>query len=186
MRIVFFIVLTIFIIVLTMLSGIKFKVLFLYANKSKSAFYTLNHKLFTLMQGKVLLLEDGKISIITKKNKMMQKDVPKAQSKQIALNILSKIKLKKVDVYIDSGKKQTPLVTALVNGGIKSISGILSSVLRTKNIETNFILNESFEEEEFSIALDLNVKISALSLIISILKAKKEYKKEMSYETQRI
>lgn len=178
MRVVFFILLIIFIaLAVLILLGNKYKVLFLVSSKQKSAYYTLNHRIFTLVQGKVLILEDGSISVITRKNKMIKKEVPSDYSREIAKEILGIMRLTRLDVYLNSGRVGDAFTTAITMGLGEIMGGVMTSILTNKEVETEFHHISDGNSDEFSVAVNLNVRITLLSLIFAIFRAKKNYNK---------
>ena len=164
------------------LMGIKFKVLCLIHSKNKSVYYTLNHKLFSLMQGKAIILEDGGYSVVMHKNKIIPKSKKEGFGVYLAKQILTKIKLSRLDVYIDTAKIKDAMLTALLQGGVNSISGIISSIMKNKEIQTEFHVTNDNHNEDFTMAINLNIKISLWTFIVSYLRANKEYKMNLLKE----
>ena len=156
--------------------GQKFKVLLLVTSKNKSIFFTLNHKLFTLVQGKVLVLEDGQISVITKK--IIKKQSEPGLDNLIAKEMLTKTKLTKLDVYVDNGKIKDAYLSALVAGSGEAVAGIVKGLLQTKGIETKFHFVNNLNNEDITLAVDLNIKISLVQALIAYIRAKQELKRE--------
>jgi len=177
MRIVFFILLGVVIVVFYLLVGIKFKVLALIKSDSKSAYYTLNHRFLNLIQGKVLVLDGGELSVINKKNILFSKKTEKGFAKYIALEMLENIKLTRVDVFIDTGLVKDAFLSAIVSGGSVSIGGIIKGIMENKQIKTNIHYSNNLNRQDFAIAVDLNIKITTLRIILSIIKAKIKFRK---------
>ena len=175
MKVVFFILLGIFLLLILFLFGVKFKVLMLIHAKNKSAYYTLNHRLFSLFQGKVILLEDGKVSIIISKNKILPKKSKEGFGSILGKEIVKQINIKRLDVYVDTTKMGDAMTTALFAGGIRSLSGIILAIMKNKDVETHFHISNSKGDEDFTVAVDLNVKINLLQFLIAYTKAKKKY-----------
>ena len=176
MKVVFFILLAILVIFILLIIRTKFKVLLLFHLKNKSAYYTLNNRLFTLIQGKVLVLEDGQISVMIKKNKLLKKQTEEGFGEAFFSEIIKKIKLERLDVYVDQGKFGSEMTTALLSGGAKSIAGIVSAILNNKDIETKFHMLNTENKNELSVAVNTNIKISLLGGLVSYLRAKKKLK----------
>jgi len=175
MKVVFFVLLGIFLGLFLLLFGVKFKVLVLLHAKNKSAYYTLNHRLFSLFQGKVILLEDGKVSIIISKNKIFPKSTKEGFGSILGKEIMKQISVRRLDVYVDTGKVGDAMTTAIVAGGVKSVSGIISAIMKNKQIETHFHISQDRDDEVVTVALDLNVKINLIQFLIAYIKANKKY-----------
>ena len=182
MEVVFFVLLGILSIIILLLFGIKFKVLALLHSKNKSAYYTLNHRFLSLVQGKVIILENGKVSVILTKNKILPKKSKEGFGSILGLEILKNLNISRLDVYIDNAKIKDAMTTALIGGGVKSVAGIISAILTNKKIQTNFHFSTSKENEDFVVAINLNVKISLLKFLIAYIKAKKKYNKNIELE----
>lgn len=170
---------------LLMLIGIKFKVLCLIHSKNKSMYYALNHKLFSIMQGKAIILEEGGFSVVLHKNKIIPKSKREGFGVYLGKEIVSAVKIKRLDVYIDTAKISDAMKTALVKGGINSIAGIISSIMKNKSIDSDFHVSNEATNEDFTMAIDLNIKISLFQFLIAYIRANKEYnlnyKKEKKY-----
>ena len=93
MNVVFFIFVGLVMIFLLFLIGIKFKVLCLLHSKNKSVYYTLNHKFFSIIQGKAIILDDGGFSVVIHKNKIVPRDRRENFGLYLAKEILSIIKI---------------------------------------------------------------------------------------------
>lgn len=171
MKIVFFILCLSFLIFLISLLNLKFKVLFLVASENRSVYYTLNHRFFNLMQGKILVLSNNEISFIVKKSVLLSKSTSQQFSKSFALELLSRIRLKRVDVYIDTGFLSDAYISAIVAGGMTGLAGVVKSFLSQSQVETKTHITHEFETKNYSLAVDLNIKISTFKIIISILSA---------------
>ena len=182
MRIVFFILLGLLTILFFFLVGIKFKVLALLKSDSKSVYYTLNHRFINLIQGKVLVLEQGGISVINKRSILMKKDSAPEFSKIMAMELLKNIKITRLDVYVDTGFVKDAFISALVYGGGLGFGGVVSALLNNKNIDTHFHFSNDTQVKDIAIALDLNIKVSALKIIIALIKSKLKFKKTKQEE----
>lgn len=182
MKVVFFILLGIFLLIFLVLIGIKFKVLCLIHSKNKSVYYSLNHKIFSLMQGKAIILEDGGYSIVIHKNRIIPKSKKEGFGVYLAKQILTNIKLSRLDVYIDTAKTKDAMITALLQGGVNSISGIITSIMKNKEIQTEFHVTHNNKNKDFTMAINLNIKISLGAFIVSYLRANKEYKMNLLKE----
>ena len=176
MKVVFFILVGIIMLIFLILIGIKFKVLCLLHSKNKSMYYTLNHKFFSVMQGKAIVLDEGGYSIVMHKNKIIPKSSKEGFGFYLGKEIVSVIKINRLDVYIDTAKTKDAMITALVQGGISSIAGIIASIMKNKNILTEFHISNERTNEDFTMAINLNIKISLLQFIFAYLRANKEYK----------
>lgn len=178
MRVVFFVLSIVLIVALLafLIFGQKFKVLLLATSKNKSAFFTLNHKLFTLVQGKVILLEDGQVSVVTKK--IIQSQTEPGLENLLAKQMLKKTKLTRLDVYVDNGKVKNAFLSAIVAGTGESLAGVIRGMLETKGVETHFHFVNNLNNEDITLAVDLNIKISLLNAIIAYVQAKRKLKKE--------
>ena len=179
MRIVFFILLGVMSFMFYLLVGIKFKVLALIKSDKRSAYYTLNHRFVNLLQGKALVLENGEVSVITKKNKLLSKKTPEGYGKFIALEILSVVKITRLDVYIDTGLVKDMFLSAIMSGGAVGVGGVIKTIMDAKNIETNFHYSNNLNRKDFALAVDLNIKVTTLQILKSIILAKIKYNKSI-------
>lgn len=177
MRIVFFVLPIILLVIIYLLIGIKFKLLMLIKTDNKSVYYTLNHRFINLVQGKVLVLEGGSLSVITRKSILLSKNPPKGLGKLIALEMLTNINLTRVDIYLDTGRTKDAFVSALVDGGGIVFGEIVKWILENKGTTTNIHYSNNLNRTDYALAIDLNVKITTLKILISLIKAKIKYKK---------
>ena len=177
MKVVFFILPIIILIVIFVILSLKIKILMLLSTKSKSIYYSMNHKVFSILEGKILVLSDGSISVINKKNIIIDKHVPSDYSKILATNIIKILRPTKLNVYISTGNVDNAYKTAIIAGLSKVFGGIISALLKSKDVEVFYDQETDTSNNEFSVAVDLNLKISIIKLIFILIKSKKEYKK---------
>lgn len=174
MKIVFFILCISFAVLIILFLNLKFKVLFLVTTENQSLYYTLNHRFLNLMQGKVLVLGNREISVIVKKNVLLSKSTSEQFSKAFAIELLSRIKLKRLDVYIDTGFVSDAFVSAMIAGGTTGLAGVVKSYLSWSQTETRVFVSHGFKTKNYSLAVDLNIKISAIKIITSVLSANRK------------
>ena len=58
---------------------------------------------------------------------------------------------------------------------LKNEWGLISAIMKNKQIETHFHISHGKEDEDFTVALDLNVKINLIQFLIAYIKANKKY-----------
>lgn len=183
MRVVFFILSAVLILIIcALLFSPKFKIMLVISERTKSAYYSVAHRLVSLTKGKIILLEDGSISVVDKKSILLEKRLPKELSKILGKNILAKISLDGLEVYTSGGKKDNPFLTAMASGVMASVFGAVTGVLKTKNIETDINARADFKDDNFTVAISSKIKISILNFIIVLIKSNKEYKKQLKEE----
>ena len=175
MKVVFFILVGIFMLILFLLIGIKFKVMCLLHSKNRSVYYALNHKLFSVVQGKAIVLDDGGFSVVFHKNRIIPKTRKDGFGVQLAMEILSSFKIEHLEIYIDTVRIGDAMTTALLHGGIGSLSGIISAILKNNNISTDIHVVNEKDSQDFTMAIDLNIKISLWKFIGAYWKANKKY-----------
>lgn len=179
MRMVFFILLGVVTLLFYLLVGVKFQVLLLIKSDTKSVYYTLNHRFINLIQGKALVLENGAVSIITKKSKLISKDTPDGYSKNILLELLSRVKLTRLDVFVDTGMAKDMFLSAILSGGVIGLGEIIASIMENKEIQTKIHYSNDLTRKDFAIAVDLNIKATSLGVLRAIVGAKRKYKKQI-------
>ena len=179
MRMVFFILLGIMTLLFYLLIGVKFRVLLLIKSDTKSVYYTLNHRFMNLIQGKAMVLENGSVSLITKKNKLISKDTPDGYSKNILLELLSRVKLIRLDIFVDTGMTKDMFLSAMVSGGAIGVGEIVASIMRNKNIKTDVHYSNNLKRKDFALAVDLNIKATTFAVLRALIGAKKKYKKQI-------
>lgn len=186
MRVVFFLLLIIFVaLAVFVLLGNRYKVLLLVSRSQRTAYYTLNHRFLNFIQGKVIILDDGGISVMFKKNWLIKKDSPPAYTKILAREILGITKLTRMDVYLETGQMKDAFITSVMNGAMDTIGGALIGVLKSKEVVTKFHHKKTSEKNEIGVAIDLNIKITLLSFMFASIRAKIKYKKEKNNESKK-
>lgn len=174
MKIVFFLLCALLCVLLILLLNLKFKVLFLVTSENQSAYYTLNHRFFNLLQGKILVLDNREISLIIKKNVILTKSSNQEFSKRFAFELLSRVKLKRIDVFVDTGIVSDAFISAIIAGGATGIAGVVKSLLSHTSAQTSVYVTNEFKTKNYAVAVDLNIKISTLKIIASMLSARKK------------
>ena len=179
MRMVFFILLGIMTLLFYLLIGVKFQVLLLIKSDTKSVYYTLNHRFMNLIQGKAIVLESGAVSLITKKNKLISKGTPDGYSKNILLELLSRVKLTRLDVFVDTGMAKDVFLSAMVSGSAIGVGEIVSSIMENKNIKTDIHYSNNLKRKDFALAVDLNIKATTFGVLCAIFGARRKFKKQV-------
>ena len=183
MKVVCLILIILFLVMLLLFLSPKIKVMIILSERTQSAYYLVSNKFTTLTKGKVLLLEDGSISIVDKKSVLLQKRLPKELSSILIKDFINKIKLTGVNIYISGGKKDNPFYSALLGGTADVILKILGGVLNIKRVETDLSVRTDFKDDNYTIALQSSIKISIILAVLTIIKSNIKYKKAQKEKT---
>lgn len=183
MKVVFFILgILVVLACLVLLFVPRFKIMLILSERTKSAYYSVAHKLISLTKGKIILLDDGSVSVVDKKSVFLQKKLPKELSNILARNGISKIKITNLEVYWSGGKKDNPFLSAMAGGFASVVMGVALAVMQNKGAGTSFDSRTDFKDTNFTLALSSKIKISVFSLLVVYIQSKKEYKKQLKLE----
>lgn len=154
----------------------RFRIMVVLSGGTKSAYYAFRHKLFDLERGKIIILDDGSISVVNKKSVLLEKPIPKKLMILIIEKLWGALKIKKLKIY--SSVQDTGMIPALVTGALVSVSGIIDAI--NNSLKTDVVsLGVTKSRERASVAVSSVIKLSLIKIIISIISAKIEYKKSL-------
>lgn len=174
MRVVSFFVVLIVLLLIILLS-IRFRVMILFDSNSKCAYYSLCHRFASLLQGKVLLLEDGKISFISNKMKILDKKLPKLQEKILISKIIKATKINHINIYTYGSVTKDSFVSAMFGGVSNCLGGIICTLAKNKNIRITIKNDDYITDTPVSVAVNLNIKISLLGALYALIYSKIKY-----------
>lgn len=143
--------------------------------KSRSFYFTLSVLGLSLAKGKIYLLDDYSFSIISTTSKIMQSDDPKKMQQMLIQNLLSNVKINEIIFLMDGGLIDDPFLTSMAIGSFKSILSAFLPQLKTTKIDIR--LNPVYNENNLNIASKINISLTMLNIIISIIYAKTKYSK---------
>ena len=152
----------------------KIRIMMVLSGGSRGAYYAFRHKLFLVEQGKILLLADGTISVVNKKTILLEKQLPKELMLIFIKKLQKIIKIKNLSIYLSMQGKS--MEEALAMGAVDAFGGIIMSILQSFNIKDVKIISTKTKERG-ALALDTNIKISVLKMVLCFIGAKHEYKK---------
>lgn len=182
MKIVFFLLTGILILSLLLLIPLLCKMRLVLDLNSRSFYYSLKAVGINLSKGKVYLLEDFTISNISVTSKLMQVKSPKLEQSLMIQKLLSMLKIKDVTLLVDGGLAQDAFVTSMAIGTIKSIIASLIPSFNKSKRDFEIRISPDYDENNFNVASELNVSVNLLSIIISVVYAKTNYRKQIKGE----
>ncbi len=174
MKIVFFLLTGILILSLLLLIPLLCKMRLVLDLNSRSFYYSLKAVGINLSKGKVYLLEDFTISNISVTSKLMQVKSPKLEQSLMIQKLLSMLKIKDVTLLVDGGLAQDAFVTSI-------IASLIPSFNKSKR-DFEIRISPDYDENNFNVASELNVSVNLLSIIISVVYAKTNYRKQIKGE----
>jgi len=177
MKVVCLILVILFIVVCILAFSPAFKVMIVVSERTKSVYYLVKNKLANLTKGKIILLEDGSISIVDKKSILLKKRLPKKLSKILATEFIKKVKITNFDCFVSGGKKEDPYTTAIITGYLKTIFGVFRGVASKIGIESELNARSDFKDNNYTLALTSTLKISLIEAIVVLIKSNIKYKK---------
>ena len=182
MKIVFFLLTGILILSLLLLIPLLCKMRLVLDLNSRSFYYSLKAVGINLSKGKVYLLEDFTISNISVTSKLMQVKSPKLEQSLMIQKLLSMLKIKDVTLLVDGGLAQDAFVTSMAIGTIKSIIASLIPSFNKSKRDFEIRISPDYDENNFNVASELNVSVNLLSIIISVVYAKTNYRKQIKVD----
>ena len=145
-------------------------------------FYSLKIMNLKLINGRILF-EDGKFEIQNSVNRI-EDGLSSSFSQNFTKQILSKIDIKKVELFFSGGIADNSFSSAIICGTVSAFIMSVYSIFSQKyeNVKLYEDVDAKFGENNFEITFDIVVSISFISLIISALKANKLKNKEAKNE----
>lgn len=150
------------------------RIMLILSGDTKSAIYSFRHKLFSMERGKVLLLDDGSISVVNKKSILLQRSIPKGIMLRFVKFIFNKIDLSKLKLYISS--KPNSMQSAMFLGASSGIGEIINQIM-PQILKGEILVETVSSSEQISVAVESQIKVSLFWVIWSYVKAKKQYNK---------
>ncbi|MBP3629915.1 MAG: hypothetical protein J6J23_00290 [Clostridia bacterium] len=184
MKIVLFIILSLFIFFLLLLLPIKAEAKFVVDLESRSVYFSLLGARMSLMKGKIYLLEDMTPSIITDRIFFMNMKQSNIEKYYMITSLFKKIKIKEVTILADGGVQDDAFLTSMIIGTFNALFASIAPLSKRKDIIYDIKLDPIYENTNLNIAGKTSVKISIFNLIVAIVTAKiktKTHQKEKQY-----
>lgn len=140
-------------------------------------YYSVKAWLLKLLCGKIIV-ENSKVKM-TNENTLFSNSYNEEFMKLLTKEILSKINVKKVEIFFTGGFKENSFSSAIICGTIlmivQTFFGYLS--LTEENVKIYEDINPTFNENNLELTVDIVVSISIFGLIKCIFRADKRNKK---------
>ena len=142
-----------------------------------SCYYSVKSWVIKLLCGKIVA-ENGKIEIAND-DTLLTGDIDKLFVKKMGEEILSKLDIKKVEIFFTGGFKENSFSSAIMCGSILSIVETLYGYLSLSydNIKMYKDIKPTFDEDNLELTLDLVVSISLIKIVCCLFEAGKKAKK---------
>ena len=172
--IVFFIISFIFLILIT---PFKIRTMVHFNLFEKKCFYCVKVWIIKLLCGKSVL-ENSEIKV-TNQNTFITDKYDSKLIKMFSLEVLSKLDVKKVEMFFTGGINEDSFSSAMMCGSILSIIEVIYGVLSLKYINVKMYkdITPTFDEDNFEFTGDIVVSISLIKLAMTMLSVKNKYKK---------
>lgn len=145
-------------------------------------FYCLKIWRIKLLCG-MMYLDSGKFKI-ENSNNILSKEVDQYFALKLASEILSRLDVKKIEVFFTGGFVDDSYLSAIVCGTVSSIIYSIYGYLSQKyeDIKMYEDVKTTFDESNFEVTFDAVVSVSLFQIFVSIFKAgllKKKFKEEL-------
>lgn len=137
-------------------------------------FYSIKIWRIRILCGKIYINQNGEIEADNLTN-LMSSNYNKSFVKGLSKELISKLDVKKIEMYFTGGFVNNSFSSAMVCGSVSSIVQTMFSVLsqKYKNVKLFEDIIPTFNEDNFEITFDVVLSISIFQIILSILKANK-------------
>ena len=140
-------------------------------------YYSIKSWIIKLLCGKIIV-DNGKIEMIND-DTLLTGEIDKLFIKKMSEGIISKLDVKKMEIFFTGGFKGNSFSSAMLCGSILSMVETLYGYLSLSydNIKLYKDIKPTFNEDNLELTFDIVVSISLIKILISFLWAGKETKK---------
>lgn len=147
-------------------------------------YYSVKSWILKLLCGKIIV-ENGKIEM-TNEETFLSGSYDKNFMKIIMQELLSKLDVKKVELYFTGGFKENSYASAIMCGSVLSLVETLYGFLSLKfdDVKMYKDIQPTFDETNLELTADLVISISILGIVKCFLKTGKKIKKLKEIENE--
>ena len=140
-------------------------------------YYSVKSWIIKLLCGKIIV-DNGKIKM-TNDDTILTGDVDKLFVKKMVGEIMSKLDIKKIEIFFTGGFKENSFSSAIICGSILSIVETLYGNLSLSfdNIKMYKDIKPTFDEDNLELTIDIVVSMSLIKILNCFLKVGKKTKK---------
>ena len=184
MKIVLFIFFAMLVFFILLIIPIRASAKFVLDLESKSVYYVILGAGLTLSQGKVYLLDDFSISLVSDSIFFMKMKQPNIEKYYMITSLLKKIKIEEVTILLDGGVARDAFLTSMAIGTLNAFYNSLAPRSRASKIDYDVRINPVYDDTNLNVAGVTAISVTILGLIVSMIKSKvkaKNYQKEKRY-----
>lgn len=140
-------------------------------------YYSIKSWILKLLCGKIYI-ENGKLEMLNE-DTLLSKNYNKKFMKIMTNEVLSKIDVKKVEIFFTGGFKENSFSSAIMCGTVLSLVQTLFGYLSLKfdDVKMYEDIDTTFDETSLELTLDVVVSISLFKLVICFLNSGNKIKK---------
>lgn len=142
-------------------------------------FYCIKVAFVKLLCGR-LQISSGKLEFENNNDLLFKSNKDEKYLNKIIINVLKKISIKEIELFVEFGSKNNAAATALVCGGMHSVFSAFFAVLkcRYENMYQFLDVDTNYNRDAFETTFSSVLSISLFEVLISLLKAKIEWRSE--------
>lgn len=147
----------------------------------KKGFYSFKAWRIKLLCGRVYIDGNGELKIENTQNAIKDK-YKDAYMKRLSLELLKALDVKKVELFFSGGFEKNSFSSAMLCGSASVFVNLIYSFLsqRYENVRLFEDVNPTFNKNSLELTFDFVVSISLLQILISMVRAKIEQKREVN------
>lgn len=131
-------------------------------------------------------LESGKV-VVQNANNMFSKEIDKEFAKEMAKEMLSRIDIKKMEIFFTGGFEENSYASALVCGSVTSLVRLAYSVLsqQYEDVKLYEDIVPTFSDSNLELTFDIVVSLSVFQVVMSLFKSKLKINKMEKLKDER-